>query len=270
MSATYPSARGLRVSRGARLLGLAAALTLCAGTADAQSRVTAGAEYPDPLLVRDPRVPADTPNISGIWMPQGYGRRIQPMDGSETPWLPWSKQVFDERAAAELAGSPLFDPTAACLPSGNPRLIASPYPIEIIQTPGVIYLLHETHHMIRIIHMDRPLPDPETIAPTYMGYSVGHWEGDTLVVETIRLIQHTQIDEAGTPKTGGLKLTERIRKTSPTEMEAVFTIDDPGAFTAPWTAVRRWTQRPDIRLAEYTCEENNRNAPDETGVLRNF
>lgn len=270
MSATQPSAARRRSPRGVGTAVLAAALALCADAASAQMRVQEGAVYPDPSLVRDPRVSADVPNISGVWAPQGYGRRIQPIDGSETPWLPWSKQVFDERAAAEEAGTPLFDPTAACLPSGNPRLIASPYPIEIIQTPTTIYLLHETHHMIRTIHMDRPLPDPATVQPTYMGYSVGHWEGDTLVVETIRLIRHTQIDEAGTPKTGNLKITERYRKTGPTEMEAVFTLDDPDAFSAPWTAVRRWNQRPDIRLAEYTCEENNRNAPDETGVLRNF
>lgn len=192
------------------------------------------------------------------------------MDGSETPWRDWSKQVFDERAAAEEAGTPLFDPTAACLPSGNPRLIASPYPVEIIQTPDVLYMLHETHHMIRIVHMNKPMPALDTIDPTYMGYSVGHWEGDTLVIDTAGLIRHTQVDEAGTPKSEQMRITERYRKTSPTEMEAVFTLDDPGAFTQPWTAVRRWNQRPDIRLAEYTCEENNRNSPDETGVLRNY
>lgn len=249
---------------------LGSAALLQGSLAEAQTRAPAGAAYPDPSVVRDTRVAADVPNISGVWVPQGYGRRVQPMDGSETPWQPWSKKVFDERAAAEEAGTPLFDPTAACLPSGNPRLIASPYPIEIIQTPDVLYLLHETHHMIRMVHMNKPMPNLETLKPTYMGYSVGHWEGDTLVIETAGLIKHTQVDEAGTPKTAAMKITERYRKTSPTVMEATFTLDDPGAFTKPWTAVRRWDQRPDVRLAEYTCEENNRNAPDENGVLRNF
>ncbi len=252
-------------------LGAAATLGMLTATeAAAQRRIDPGMAYEDLTQVRDPRVDASVPNISGVWSPQGYGRRIQPLDGSETPWQEWSKRVFDERAAAEEAGTPLFDPTAACLPSGNPRLIASPYPIEIIQTPDVIYLLHETHHMIRIIHMNKPMPPVESLTPTYMGYSVAHWEGDTLVVETAGLIRHTQVDEAGTPKSPQMRITERYRKTSPTEMEAIFTLDDPGAFTAPWTAVRRWNQRPDIRLAEYTCEENNRNAPDETGVLRNY
>lgn len=251
--------------------GMAASVALMASTdAMAQRRIDPGMAYDDPSTVRDPRVEASVPNISGVWSPQGYGRRIQPMDGSETPWQDWSKRIFDERAAAEEAGTPLFDPTAACLPSGNPRLIASPYPIEIIQTPDVLYLLHETHHMIRIVHMNKPMPPVESLTPTYMGYSVAHWEGDTLVVETAGLIRHTQVDEAGTPKSGQMRITERYRKTSPTELEAIFTLDDPGAFTAPWTAVRRWNQRPDIRLAEYTCEENNRNAPDDSGVLRNY
>lgn len=257
-------------TKGYALATVLLAATAIAPEAMAQRRIDPGTAYEDLTQVRDPRVSASIPNISGIWSPQGYGRRIQPMDGSETPWREWSKQIFDERHAAEVAGTPLFDPTAACLPSGNPRLIASPYPIEVIQTPDTIYMLHETHHMIRTIHMNQSMPPLEILKPTYMGYSVGRWEGDTLVVETAGLIRHTQVDEAGTPKSGKMRITERIRKTSPTEMEAIFTLDDPEAFTAPWTAVRRWNQRPDIRLAEYTCEENNRNAPDETGVLRNY
>ncbi len=217
---------------------------------------------------RDPRVPASTPNISGVWFTRGYQRRIRPMDGSETPWLPWTKAAFDRREAAEKAGAPLFDPTASCLPSGIPRLIAAPYPIEIVQTPDTTVILYETHHLFRLIHMDQP--HPRAVKPSFMGHSTGRWEGDTLVVDTVGLTPLTQIDEAGTLHSDALHVVERIRKTGPKTLEDVFTIDDPKAFARPWTAKREFDWRPDVRLMEYVCEENNRNAPGASGVLKNF
>lgn len=191
--------------------------------------------------------------LSAPVRPDG-GRRIQPMDGSETPWLPWSKQVFDERAAAEEAGTPLFDPTAACLPSGNPRLIASPYPIEIIQTPTTIYLLHETHHMIRTIHMDRPLPDPATVQPTYMGYSVGHWEGDVLVVRTRRFNDQIRLDAAGTPQSADSQITERFRVLDDgARLENIVTVEDPANYASAWSTRLVYDRSDQTALKEDVC-----------------
>lgn len=224
------------------------------------------AATPDAHGSRDVRVAASVPDISGVWFTRGYDRRIRPMDGSETPWQPWSKAEFDRRADAEKAGAPLLDPTAACLPSGMPRLIAAPYPLEIVQTPDATVFLYETHHLFRVIHMNGK--HPKKVKPSYMGHSIGHWEGDTLVVDTIGLTQITQIDEAGTMHSDALRVTERIRKVDAETLETVFTIDDPKAFTKPWTAVRTFKWRPDVRLFEYVCEENNRNAPDAKGELR--
>ena len=110
---------------------------------------------------------------------------------------------------------------------------------------------------------------PGKFEPTFMGHSVGHWEGDTLVVDTIGMIKQTQIDEAGTLHSDQLHVVERIRKVQDT-LEVLFTIEDPKAFTKPWTAVRIWKWRPDIRFIEYICEENNRNASDANGVLKKF
>lgn len=221
----------------------------------------------DPGL-RDRDVPADVPHISGVWQVEGYQRYIKPMDGSDPPWQPWNKQAFEERAAAEAAGTPLYDPTAACLPSGYPRLIAAPYPVEIIQTPDTVVFLYETQHLFRIVYLNQEHPaQPE---PTHMGHSVGHYEGDTLVVHSTGFVDYTQIDEQGSKHTDAMEVTERIRKLEDGSLEVLFTIDDPGAFTQPWTARRVWQWRPDIRFYEYVCEENNRNAPDANGVLRNF
>ena len=221
----------------------------------------------DPGL-RDRNVPASVPNISGMWQVQGYNRYIKPDDGSLPPWLPWNKQAFDERAAAEAAGNPLYDPTAACFPSGIPRVIAAPYPVEIVQTPEATVFLYETQHLFRIIHMNQQ--HPAKVEPSFMGHAVGRWEGDTLVVDSVGFVDSTQIDEQGSKHSKDMHVVERIRKLPNGSLEVLFTIDDPGAFSKPWTAKRVWQWRPDVRFLEYVCEENNRNAPDANGVLRNF
>ena len=210
---------------------------------------------------------AADPNISGVWQTRGFDRMTQPIDAAEPPWLPWNKEQFEKRAAAEKVGRLLYDPTAACLPSGIPRLIAAPYPVEIVQTAGQIVFLYEVQHLFRVVKMNAQ--HGKSVPPSYMGDAVGHWEGDTLVIDTIGFVKDTQIDEAGTQHSDALHVVERIRKVADT-LEIVFTMDDPKAFTKPWTAKRVWHWRPDVRFLEYVCEENNRNAPDENGVLRNF
>jgi hypothetical protein len=227
----------------------------------------------EPLKIGDPslresKVPDSVPNISGVWQVRGYERQIKPADGSPTPFLPWNKEIFDKRAAAEKAGNPMFDPTAGCMPSGVPRIIAAPYPIEIVQTPDKTVFLFEVQHLVRIIHMNAK--HPAKVEPSYMGHSIGHWEGDTLVIDTVGIIDGKQIDEAGTQHTKQLHVAERIRKVDEKSFEHVFTITDPGAFSQPWTARRMFFWRPEVRFIEYVCEENNRNAPDANGVLRNF
>ncbi len=223
---------------------------------------------PDDPALRDRAVPAEIPNISGMWQVRGYDRYIKPMDGSLPPWQPWNKTAFDERAAAEASGAPLYDPTAACYPSGIPRIIAAPYPVEIVQTPEATVFLYETQHLFRVVHMNQE--HPAAITPSFMGHAVGHWEGDTLVIDSVGFVPETQIDEQGSKHSAAMHVVERIRKLEDGSLEVLFTIDDPEAFTQPWTAKRVWEWRPDIRFYEYVCEENNRNAPDENGVLRNF
>jgi hypothetical protein len=217
--------------------------------------------------LRAASTPSSVPNISGVWQTKGFERQIKPIDAPEPPWQPWNRKAFEERAAAEKAGRPLADPTAACLPSGTPRIIAAPYPVEIVQTANETVFLYETQHLYRVVHMNSKHPDK--LEPSFFGHAVGHWEGDTLVIDTVALVKGTQIDEAGTQHSDQLHVVERIRKVNDT-LEVLFTIEDPKAFTRPWTARRVWHWRPDIRLLEYICEENNRNLPDENGVLKNF
>src|SRR5690242_17381005 len=111
--------------------------------------------------------PAAVPDISGIWQTQGFDRVTKPIDAPEPPWLPWNKEQFEKRAAAEKVGRLLYDPTAACLPSGIPRIIASPYPVEIVQTADKTVFLYEVQHLFRVVKMNAE--HPRNVQPSYMG-----------------------------------------------------------------------------------------------------
>jgi hypothetical protein len=243
---------------------------MCAVAATVLSTVAGAVQEPPKIGepgLRLAGVADSVPNISGVWQVRGFERQFRPVEGGDPPWQPWNKQAFDARAVAEKEGKPLYDPTAACLPSGTPRLIAAPYPVEIVQTPDKTVFLYEAQHLFRVVHMNAK--HPAKVEPSFMGHAIGWWEGDTLVIDTVGLVKETQIDEAGTLHSEQLHVVERIRRVDDT-LEIVFTIEDPKAFTKTWTSKRVWRWRPDVRFLEYICEENNRNAPDESGVLRNF
>ena len=217
--------------------------------------------------------PADPRDFSGVWWTRGYDRTFRPVTERPMPPAESAKLLpltANEAASRqhhldmEKAGTPIADAPTQCFPHGVPRLIASPYPIQFVYSPGLITILHEVAHNVRLIHMDgRPAP-PDT-APTFLGYSVGHWEGDTLVVVTDHFNERTQIDEEALSHGLKLKVTERITKFTNkyggVELRDLITIEDPEHFTQPWTAERLFPWRGDIRIAEYSCEENNRNAP---------
>ena len=207
----------------------------------------------------------DPHNITGVWWTKGYDRTYRTLDGQLPPFTPAGRAEWDRHIAAEKAGHPIADAPTRCLPHGIPRLMASPYPILILQSPGQVTFVHEVAHNIRLIYLDQPHPeDPD---PTYLGHSVGRWEGDTLVVDTIGLNDKTQIDEEGITHSDKLHVVERFRKINGgTQLEDLITMEDPVTFTRPWTARRVYEWRPDIRLMEYVCEENNRNIVDASGA----
>jgi hypothetical protein len=256
-------------SRAPRTLALAA---LLAGTtflplAQAQRAPAPPSVVTGDAARRDIRVPDAVPNISGVWIAMSSNRSTPPSDGGSTPFLPWARQFFENRAAAEKTGKPLFDPSANCLPGGVPRIISSPYPIDIVQTPELTVISTETLHEFRLIHMDGK-PKPADFAPSYFGYSVGHWDGDTLVVETTGLNGYTQVDEEGRPKSSDMRVVERYQKRTPNILDVTFTLHDPRTYSRPWSGHAQFRWAPELRLGEYICEENNRNKPDATGRLR--
>lgn len=212
--------------------------------------------------LRDTQAPVTEPNISGVWRVAGGGLRITPIGGGDPPWKPWAEKVFRDRAADEARGVTRWDPTGACWGSGVPRIFTAGYLTEIIQTGDKILWLYESQHVWRVIHMNAKMP--ARLDHDIRGYSVGRWEGDTLVVETAGLSRMGQIDERGTMMTDHTRLIERIRRDGD-QLENTFTIIDPTAYEAPWTSRRMFRYVADERPAEYICEENNRNVPGPDG-----
>ena len=224
-----------------------------------------------------PPPPADPRNITGVWQvvkpifiivhyqPSGApapvdlrDRVLWPNEDKDLPpFNAAGKKLFDERYTAKINNNPYADPSTNCVPHGIPRMMIAPYPMQMVQTPGLVTMMFETNHNIRLIHLDQKMP--KHVPHTPLGYSVGHWEGDTLVIETQGLMGDSIIDELGTPQSTSMHTTERLRKIDGGILEDMVTLDDPVYYTKPWVARVHLQWRPDLQLQEYVCEENNRN-----------
>jgi hypothetical protein len=187
----------------------------------------------------------------------GAGRAGGPPRGPQlTPAYAAKKQQLEARRAED-------NETANCLPPGMPGIMGQPYPYEFLLTPGKVTIIGEAYQQVRHIYTDgRPMPaDPD---PTFNGTSVGHWEGDTLVVETAAFSDVTNMDR-NTPHSDKMRIVERFRLTGPDQMTIETTVTDPEALTAPWTTTRTLARHRDWTTREYICEENNRNYVDAQG-----
>jgi hypothetical protein len=215
-------------------------------TADGKPNLTAPA----------PRMADGKPNLSGIWHPnpkylRDFAADLKP---EEVPMQPWAKALFEERKTGVHSKE---EPDANCLPQGVPKIDAAPVPWKVIQMPGQVVILYEAFTQWRQIFMDgRPLPkDPN---PTWLGYSIGHWDGDTLVVESTGFNGKAWLDQVGHPLTESLNVTERFRRKDFGHLEIEVTIDDPKAYTKPWTVTENPQLLADSELLEFICNENEK------------
>ena len=204
-----------------------------------------------------PRTADGKPDLSGIWEPEGtkfirnLAADLKPGDVS---FQPWAEALYNERLTGVLSKQ---EPDANCLPQGVPKINAAPVPWRIVQTPGMVVILYEAFTQWRQIFTDgRALPnDPN---PTWLGYSVGKWDGDTLVVDTIGFNGKAWLDQQGHPASDALHVTERFRRPTLGKMELTITIDDPKAYTKPWTVTETPHLLADTELLEFVCLENER------------
>jgi hypothetical protein len=199
-----------------------------------------------------PKMPDGKPDLSGIWEHKNSRTTAYYLDGIDIPWQPWAEALYKQRGA----DNEKDNPESRCLPRGVPK--ADAFDIhKIVQVPGLVVILYEYQTSYRQIFTDgRELPkDPN---PSWMGYSAGRWEGDTLVVESNGFNGKAWISGRGNPITDALHLTERIRRRDFGHMDIQITIDDPKAYTKPWTAELHPELIPDTELLESFCNENER------------
>jgi hypothetical protein len=170
------------------------------------------------------------------------------------PFQSWAKELIDKRNADNSKDNP----DALCLPMGNMQFHTHPQPRRIVQTPGLILIIYEANYGLRTIFTDgRRSPDNDP-QPWWYGYSVGRWEGDTLIVETSGFRDDGWLDIIGSPLTDKAKTIERFRRTNFGTLEIEITVDDPRAYTKPWTV--KFNQRiiVDSEMIEFICSENQK------------
>src|SRR6185295_6478762 len=155
-------------------------------------------------------VSSDPHDFDGVWWTPGYDRKYRTVDGQLPPFTERGRRDWEHNVKADEAGTPVADAPTGCLPHGIPRLLASPYPIQIITTPDQMTWVHEVNRNQRYIYMNEE--HPKNLKPTFLGHSVGDWEGDTLVIDTIGLNDKTRIDEEGITHSTQLHVVEHIRK----------------------------------------------------------
>ncbi len=204
------------------------------------------------LAAPAPRTREGRPDFSGIWKaPDTKYLDNLAADLGDVPMAPWAARMYQERQ--ENFGKDR--PSGHCLPHSVTDFDAHHMPKKIIQTPGVVVLLFETFHTFRQIFTDgRPLPKERDSG--WFGYSVGKWDGDTLVVDTVGLTEKTWLDDGGHPHTNDLHVIERFRRPDFGHMEVQVTIDDPKTYPKPWTAKIPWDYVPDTELMDWVCENN--------------
>ena len=220
------------------------------------------------LAARTPRTADGKPDLSGVWQNNGYGPQNQEgvgptprtvffdlthgMNGTP-PYQPWAAALAAQRKDDEAKDNP----DARCLPLGPLQMLAHPLPKKILQSPGLVVILHERNMEFRQIFTDgRKLPDDPQ--PSWYGYSTGRWEGDTLVVETIGLRDGLWADFYGSPLTDQARMTERFRRPNFGTLEVQVTVDDAKAYTKPWTVNVNQHFALDTDLLEYACLENEK------------
>ena len=224
------------------------------------------------LTAPAPRTADGKPDLAGLWgnycpsgkgtvlcapevaVPQVFGNIGRGVKGG-LPYQQWAETLV--KARQEDSGKD--DPTSHCLPGGIAKLHTAALLRKIVQVPGLVIFLTERNASYRQIFTDgRPLPEDRT--PAWNGYSTGHWDGDTLVVETAGFLDGQWLDRAGSPLTGAARMTEKFRRVNYGTLSIELTVDDPKAYTKPWTIRLTQGLALDTELLDYICLENEKDA----------
>ena len=211
----------------------------------------AGPSKPTPRNASGHVLINNTPTDKGVWLPRGVAPN--PLGLKDVPFQPWAKAVLTDREANEL------EPHTRCKPSGVLRQFLTPYGVEFVELPDLqrIFVFDiGGPHTYRTVFMDGR-SHPASFTPTFYGHSIGWWEGDTLNVETTGFNEGFWIDRRGLPTTEKLRTLEKFTRTDSLTVAYELTIDDPGAYTAPWTSKLNLRWEDGTELFEYVCQQAN-------------
>jgi len=254
------------MKRSLLLLGLLLAAT---GAAPAQE-------------VRDPPKPASQAfnhrDFSGTWdrYPQAIdkGRDTSvvpaPPDVPPPPLKPEYKATYDAEQkkidAANKRGEPIATGYTHCIPDGMPTMMMAMFPMEVLQTRGQVTIIQEAYNQVRRIYLNDTLPAIEDAEPGFWGHSVGKWEGDSFVVDTVGIKDSVRFRNV--PHSAEVRIHEVMRKLTPDHFENVVTVTDPAFLTQPWQWKWVYQRRPNYKMFEYVCEDNREYADPVTGAAR--
>lgn len=209
------------------------------------------------LVLLDPlRAGAQERDLSGVWLVKEPGAtfsRTPPPEMTE-----WARERFRSNRATigPTAALDANDPTVACFPPGVPYVLLVPVPFEFVHAPGRVLQLFEYNHNVRRIYTDGRAHPPDlqdTESAQWMGHSIGGWQDDTFVIDTIGFNDRSWLDRVGHPHSAGLHLVERIRRVDHATLEYTVTVDDPQAYAGPWTGQMMFALRPDWDVLEHHC-----------------
>ena len=266
----------VKIQQRLYLVPAMAALTACLYPAPAAAQwlnhpnpgIPRGADGKPNLTAPAPKMADGKPDLSGVWIHQ-RGQNQPPRDavgqpgtifdfmpkGSQIAFQPWAEALYKERARSLGAGRP----TEHCLPHGVPDAMMYGGPLKIVQTPTLMIILFEELYHFRQVYLDNR-GAPQTALPAWYGYSAGKWDGDTLVVDTTGFSDQSWLDDSGLPHTEALHTTERFHRRDVGHMDATITIDDPKAYTKPFSIDVSFNIAPNVDLLESLCENEKDSA----------
>jgi hypothetical protein len=220
-----------------------------------------------------PHLPDGRPDFggNGAWYPGFNGniaettwKGVKSADKHvDIPFLPWTLKTYNQRVENRSKD----DPEARCLPVGVPRFMFDPYPFQIVQTRNqVVFVFEGDNYLWRIVNIERPgytsagNTHPRSLKPTWLGDAVGHYDGDTLVIDVTGFNGLAWLDQAGHASSDKLHLTERYTRTDSLTLKYEVTIEDPRAYSKPWTASNTINWRPGMELMESICQEDEKSS----------
>jgi len=207
------------------------------------------------------------PSFKGVWWTAIHTPHVKPVDGG-IPFTPKGEAAYRTNVEGLKAGTLQDRTKTLCLPEGLPRLMLAPYPFEIVQTDKEVVFIHESNHVVRLVELKKPMTPDDELIESFMGESIGRWDGDVLVVETHGIKTDTWLDASGVPHGPKLRVAERIRLIDGGKrLENILTVSDPDYFTKDFSVRTVFERRDDVTIEEHYCGKAMRDISSVKGAV---